>query len=229
MSRTKPYFSATFWATASSIVEFIDAKPPIWFSSEMSLNGFRLSAPAKSRTITGGLRWMILMSPSTVTRGGADGAAVIWGSGRGNDGPRTGRGGGPAGGGALAAGFGDSTGAAGAETARRGGIAGGALAAAGLGAGEAGAMRGATGRGGGGAAGAFARGAAGGRAGTPTFATATASRSRATSCAVFTKMPTGLLCLMASAGTVTASGEAGVAATGAAETLDASSFSISSM
>jgi hypothetical protein len=72
MSRMKPYFSATFWATASSIVEFIDAKPTIWFSSEMSLNGFRLRATAKSRTMTGGLRWMILTSPWTVTTGAAD-------------------------------------------------------------------------------------------------------------------------------------------------------------
>ena len=44
---------------------------PISISSEMSLNGFRPSAVAKSRTMTGGLRWMILTSPEavTVTRG----------------------------------------------------------------------------------------------------------------------------------------------------------------
>ncbi len=59
-SRTKPYFSATFWATASSIVEFIEAKPTSWFSSEMSLNGLRLRAVAKSRTMIGGLRWRVL-------------------------------------------------------------------------------------------------------------------------------------------------------------------------
>src|SRR5579883_3012164 len=35
----------------------------------MSLNGFRPSAVAKSRTTIGGLRWMILTSPWTVTTG----------------------------------------------------------------------------------------------------------------------------------------------------------------
>ena len=72
MSRMNPYFSATFWATASSIVEFIDANPTIWLSSEMSLNGLRLRATAKSRTMTGGFRWMILTSPWTVTTGADD-------------------------------------------------------------------------------------------------------------------------------------------------------------
>ena len=96
MSRTKPYFSATFCATASSIVEFIDAKPPIWFSSEMSLKGFRLSATAKSRTMTGGLRWMILTPPSSVTTGADDEDGRKLRERPREVGARTGSGGGPA-------------------------------------------------------------------------------------------------------------------------------------
>src|SRR6185369_15143710 len=65
----KPYFSATFCATGSSIVEFIAAKPTNWLSSEMSLNGFNPSATAKSRTTIGGLRWRIFTSPEVVIWG----------------------------------------------------------------------------------------------------------------------------------------------------------------
>ena len=62
---------------------FIPAKMPISINSPVSLNGFRPNAVAKSRTMTGGLKWMILMSPDaiTVTEGvevgtGTGGAAI---------------------------------------------------------------------------------------------------------------------------------------------------------
>jgi len=63
ISKTNPYFSATFCATASSMFEFIAAKPTSWLSSEISLNGFKPSAMAKSRTTMGGLRCRVLTSP----------------------------------------------------------------------------------------------------------------------------------------------------------------------
>src|SRR5271165_1809649 len=221
ISSTKPYFSATFWATLSSIVEFIEANPTIWLSSEISLKGFRLRATAKSRTITGGFRWMILTSPWTVTIGADDeeeGASC--GSGRGNDAGLTGRGGG------AAAGFGASTcaGAKGADEARGATATTGALATAGgattgVDIGERG---GDTGRGGGGE-GAFATDG-GGR--TTAAALATVSRSRATSCAVLTKIPAGIRAFG-----VSAAGTGGLAATAACSgaALAANSFSISSM
>ena len=83
ISRTKPCFSATFWATASSMFEFIEAKPTRAFNSEISLNGLSPSAVAKSRTITGGLRWMTLTPfSSMVTSGGVEAARDRAGRGR---------------------------------------------------------------------------------------------------------------------------------------------------
>lgn len=52
----------------------------ISISSEMSLNGFKLSAVAKSRTTIGGLRWMTLIPPSSVTIGGVVAALGIAGT-----------------------------------------------------------------------------------------------------------------------------------------------------
>ena len=150
----------------------------------MSLKGFRLRAAAKSRTMTGGFRWMIFTSPWIVTTGAADDG----GSGRGNDGPRAGRGGGAAG--ALAASAGAGTGAgrdAGPgpgrtrEPSRRGaadGIGETGHKALGRNRPRRGRRRGlGDGQG------------IGARAGAASLATV--SRSRATSWAVFTKIPAG--------------------------------------
>src|SRR5512146_1097576 len=67
---------------------FIEAKIPISISSEISLKGFSPRAVAKSRTITGGLRWMIFRSPDAVTvTEGVEMVGVAGGTGAGEGDP----------------------------------------------------------------------------------------------------------------------------------------------
>src|SRR6185312_9309877 len=127
ISRAKPYFSASFRATGSSIVEFIEAKPIRGCSSEISLKGLSPRAAAKSRTMTGGLRWIVFLPSGPITTGAGAGAvagmltgagAETRGGGRGGGGGGGG-GGGPRGGGGGAGGGGRRGG--GGRTERRGG------------------------------------------------------------------------------------------------------------
>ena len=76
---------------------FIPAKMPISINSPVSLNGFRPSAVAKSRTMTGGLKWMILMSPDAITV--TEGVEAGTGTGGAASGREIGGGGGTHGGG----------------------------------------------------------------------------------------------------------------------------------
>ena len=60
---------------------FIEAKMLISMSSEISLKGLSPSATAKSRTMIGGLRWMIFTPPSCVTTIAEAGAGVAGSAG----------------------------------------------------------------------------------------------------------------------------------------------------
>jgi hypothetical protein len=194
------------------------------FSSEMSLKGLSPSATAKSRTMIGGLRWMIFTPPSSVTVTllvvAAAGISGARGAGLATGGEATGA---LAGGGT--AGAGRATGALKVGTGRSGGgMAGpgrGAITGAGGGAfirGDGGGLGATTGVGGSAAARAAARAAS--------AALAASSFSRAMSAADFTKTPAGSFTCGGSAATWAGVGTA-AAATGTSTGL-AYFFAISS-
>jgi hypothetical protein len=221
-------------ATASSIDWFIDAKMLTSINSEMSLNGFKPRATAKSRTMIGGFAWIVLTLPfwDTETEDGAGaigGVDFDTGSGAGTGrAAATGTGGGSTGafdiGGALGA---DRTigGWDALKAGRATGTGGGRTGALAIG-GALGADRMMGGGDGGrivvtGAGDATASGRAGGAA-----ALTASSRSRATSCTVFTNAPVGKLTLGSSA---TATGaDAATSTAGAGGRLAATSSSSAS-